>query len=107
MLEQPNSVSLWSTSATGIPGSRGQLYTLFKQAITPLHHFHRKKGEISPSCDSQEEILRTGKGLREEVIKAPSSRNKKSLVILTRVRNWTAAFSSQLDFIDVFLFEST
>lgn len=83
MLEQPNSVSLWSTSATGNPGSRGQLYTfcLNKQSL-PLTTFTKKRGKISSSCDSQEEILGTGKGLREEVIKtAPSSGNKKCFVI--------------------------
>lgn len=61
------------------PGSTGAaLLFLFKQAITPLHHFHQEKGKISPSCEFQEEILETGKSLRQEVIKtAPSSGNKK------------------------------
>lgn len=66
-------LSYWKPRSTG-----AALLFLFKQAITPLHHFHQEKGKISPSCEFQEEILETGKSLRQEVIKtAPSSGNKK------------------------------
>lgn len=117
MLEQPNSVShmhvvnlsYWKTGIRGAP-----LHFLFKQAITPLHHYHREKGENEPQLRFSGRdlfnalILGAGKVLREEVIKtAPSSEKKKIGDSHESQRNWTAAFNSQLDFMDAFLLEST
>ncbi len=90
MLEQPNSashmhvvnLSYWKTGITG-----ALLHFLFKQAITPLHHYHREKGGNEPQLRSSGRdlfnalILGAGKVLREEVIKtAPSTGNKKQLL---------------------------
>lgn len=36
-------LSYWKPGITG-----AALHFLFKQAITPLHHFHREKGENKP-----------------------------------------------------------
>ncbi len=49
-------ICMWSTSATGKPGSRGRSCTfcLNKQSL-PFTTTTERRGEMSPSCDPQEE----------------------------------------------------
>lgn len=97
MLEKQNSVSLWSTSATGNPGPWGQpcSFCLNKQSL-PFTTSTKRRGKIRPSCDAQEEILETGKSLRKEVIKAVPSSGNKGLVFFIQ-RNRPVSLSSQED----------